>query len=108
MAIWDIIPTCDDKMSCYTLCVFAVFVTGWIIYIRNNSKEFRRIEHLVKNEIKKLEVAIDGHDDYIDKTTTTIGNIQIQLAIQKTSMTDIKEDIAEIKKDIKTLLNRST
>jgi archaellum component FlaC len=54
----------------------------------------------------KLEGDIEGHNGYIDDTTDVINKIQIELAVQESSMETLKEDIAEIKTDVKTLLTR--
>ena len=106
MSIWDLIPTCDDPMSCYTLCALTVIVSGGFltvtILIYWISNEFRRLD---KN-MDKLECAIDGHNGYIDDTTEVINKIQIELAVQESSMETLKKDIAEIKTDVKTLLKR--
>ena len=107
MALWNIIPTCPDPMSCYTLVGFAILstagVTAFTLLIYWIRKE---VVDWVRSEIKRINLAISGHDDYIDDTNKTINAIHIDLAVQKTSMKDIKADITEIKKDIKTLLNR--
>ena len=101
MPLWDIIPTCDDPMSVYTVCAFAIVITGWItiaaIYMRYSSNEFRRIEGWIGHDITKLEAAINGHDEYIADTNAVITKIQIDLAVQESSLADIKSDIAEIK-----------
>ena len=106
MSIWNLIPTCDDPMSCYTLCALTVIVSGGFltvtILIYWISHEFRRID---KN-MDKLEGDIEGHNGYIDDTTDVINKIQIELAVQESSMETLKEDIAEIKTDVKTLLTR--
>ena len=110
MSLWDLIPTCDDPMSVYTVCAFAIVITGGIciatIYLRYNTKELRRMREWFIRDIEKLEVAISGHDEFIDATNSVINKIQINLAVQESSMKDIKEDIAEIKHDLKTLLAR--
>ena len=117
MSVYDIIPTCDNEMSVYTLCVFAILVSALIlfatIYIRYNSNVFRGIEHSLATEVKKLESAICTHDNFIETVTGTINQIHIDLAVQESSMkdvktdiADIKSDIAETKRDIKTLLSR--
>lgn len=117
MSIWDIIPTCDNDMSIYTLCVFTVLISAWLlfatIYVRYNSNEFRRIEHWMRHEVKTIASAIGIHDEYIDTTNGVINKIHIDLAVQESSMKDLKADIAEIKADIaetkadiKTLLKR--
>jgi hypothetical protein len=80
-----------------------LFVT---IYVRYNSNEFRRVENWARNKFKGIESAIEGHDEYIDDTNGIINKIHIDLAVQESSMNDLKLDIAEIKADIKTLLKR--
>jgi len=111
MVIWELIPTCNNPMSIYTLCAFTIFISAFIlfasIYIRYNTNEIRKIGDWVKYEIKKVEICIDGYDDYIEKTNAVISKIHLNLAVQGNSMQDLKEDLAEIKADIKTLLNRN-
>jgi len=110
MSILDIIPMCDDAMSSTTVCVIAVCISAFLflatIYVRYNSNEFRRVEKWVLHDIAKLETAIDEHDDYIDDTNVVINKIHIDLAVQESSMKDLKNDIAEIKADVKLLLKR--
>lgn len=85
-----------------------------------SSNENRRIENdeaddikRIEGYIRKLESAINNHDDYIDNTTGVISLIHVDLAVHENSMKDIKADIADIKsdiaetkRDIKTLLSR--
>lgn len=117
MSIWNLIPTCEDPMSIYTLCALTLIVSAGLlaftILYRWSSNENRRIEKdeeddvkRIEFDIKRLEIAIDGHDDYIDTTNGIINKIHIDLAVQESSMKDLKADIAEIKADIKILLNR--
>lgn len=99
MPLWNIIPTCPDPMSCYTLVALCAIVTvsGGVVTLAYwwTAKEFR----CLKDEIK-------GHDNYIEDTTDIINKIQIELAVQESSMKTLKADIAEIKTDVKTLLTR--
>ena len=104
--VLEFLPMHGGPMSCYTVCAIAIMASAGLlfatIYIRYNSNEFRRTD----KRIDGLKAAIGGHDDYIDDTTTVINQIHIDLAVQKSSMIDLKNDIAEIKADIKTLLKR--
>jgi peptidoglycan hydrolase CwlO-like protein len=104
-------------MSIYTLCAITLIVSfgflAFTVLYRWSSNENRRIEReeaddikRIESEIKKLEIAIDEHDDYIDDTTGVINQIHIDLAVQDRSMATIEADIAEIKADIKILLKR--
>jgi septal ring factor EnvC (AmiA/AmiB activator) len=93
---------------------------AFTLLFRWSSNENRRLEkqeaddiRRVESNIRKLESAINGHDDYIDTTNGVIGKIHVDLAVQESSMKDLKADIAEIKRDlseintdIKTLLTR--
>ena len=101
---------CDDQISSTTVCIFAICISSFLlfatIYARYNSNEFRRVEKWVLHDLTKLEHAIDCHDEYIDDTNGVINQIHVDLAVQKNSMADLKADIAEIKADIKLLLNR--
>lgn len=104
------IPMHTGPMSCYTICAITLMVSAGLlfatIYVRYNSNEFRRIENWAKGEFKKIGSSIDDHDEYIDHTNGIINKIHIDLAVQESSMKDLKQDIAEIKRDIKTLLKR--
>lgn len=106
MSILNIIPTCEDPMSIYSLCAVAILVIGGLaaftLYSRWTSKEFRA----VYKKVDTIEGCISRHDDYIDTTNDVINKIHIDLAVQKNSMTDLKNDIAEIKTDIKILLRK--
>lgn len=99
MPMWNIIPTCPDPMSCYTLVALCAFVTvgGGVATIAY---------WWVSHEFKCLKDGIKGHDSYIEDTTEIINKIQIELAVQESSMVTLKKDIAEIKTDVKTLLTR--
>jgi len=108
MPIWDIIPTCDDLMSCYTLCGFTIFASAgflaFTIMFKWSSNENRRLEKneeddvkRLEDHIKNLESAINGHDEYIDDTNDVLNKIQLELAVQQSSQVSIKADIAEIK-----------
>ena len=59
MTLWDIIPTCDDPMSVYTVCAFAIVITGGVafaaIYLRYTSNELRRIKGWIGRDLTKLE-----------------------------------------------------
>lgn len=107
---FEMIPHHDGVMSIYTICTFTVLVSAWLlftsIYIRYNSNEFRRVEQWAIRELKKLEEKCGDHDEYIERTNGTINKIHIDLAVQESSMIDLKADIAEIKADIKILLQR--
>lgn len=113
----EFLPMHPGPMSCYTVCCLTVMVSAGLlfatIYVRYNSNEFRRVENWVRKDIATLKVAISGHDEYIDNADGIINKIHIDLAVQKESMKDLKQDISEIKKniseintDIKTLLTR--
>lgn len=99
MPIWDIIPTCDDAMSHYTLVALCIFAgTGFLI---------ATIAYWwAANELKTLKRAVAGHDTYIKETAKLFSEIQTKLAVQESSMKTLKEDISEIKTDVKTLLTR--
>jgi septal ring factor EnvC (AmiA/AmiB activator) len=99
MAIWDIIPTCDDAMSVYSLCAIATlasagFVVATIAY------------WWASNELKALKKSIEDHEEYIKETAEVFSKIQTKLAVQESSMETLKNDIGEIKTDVKTLLSR--
>lgn len=101
-----VIPTCTDPMSALTYLAFWALITGigigttaLIWWIR---REIGRIDKNTDN----LKEAISDHNDYIQTTNGVIGRIHIDLAVQESSMKDLKADISEIKADIKILLKR--
>jgi septal ring factor EnvC (AmiA/AmiB activator) len=99
MTIWDIIPTCDDEMSHYTLVALCIFATvGFVIATT--------AYWWASNELKELKKSVNGHDTYIKETAKVFSKIQTKLAVQESSMETLKEDISEIKTDVKTLLRR--
>ena len=99
MSIFAIIPTCNDPMSQYTVIAISILsaaglaslglLTWW------NVREFGNISDAIK-----------GYDRYISDTTEIITKMQIEIAVQERSMEAFKDDISEIKKDVKTLLKR--
>lgn len=104
------LPMHTGPMSCYTVCAITLMLSGGLllasVYISHVSNEFLRVETWVRNSINDTEIAIRGHDKYIDDTNGIINKIHIDLAVQESSMNVLKQDIAEIKADIKTLLKR--
>lgn len=104
------LPMHDGPMSCYTVCAIGLMVAATVvlvpIYVRYNANEFRRADKWVTHKVKKLETAIGAHDIYIDHMNGVINKIHVDLAVQKTSMNELKDDINEIKRDIKLLLKR--
>lgn len=112
MAIWEIIPTCSDAMSCYTLCALTIVVSSAVlvftVFFWWVSNENRRIENAVSDETHRVDkkfgeisAAISGHNAYIDDTAKVINDIHVELAVQRSSVKEIKADIAEMKSDIK-------
>lgn len=99
MPLWDIIPTCDDAMSEYTLVALCIFAgTGFLV---------ATIAYWwTANELKILKRAVAEHDTYILETAKLFSKIQTKLAVQENSMETLKKDISEIMKDVKTLLSR--
>lgn len=99
MTLWNIIPTCNDPMSCYTLVAFAIIVTGQVI-------SYTMLVKWTVAGFKDMKAAIKDHDNYIDDTAKVFNQIQIELAVQESSMDTLKKDITEIKADVKILLAR--
>jgi len=97
MSIFELIPTCDDAMSIYSLCALTLMASAgflsFTIFFRWSSNEFRRND----KRYDELRSAIEGHDDYIDNANDTINKIHIDLAVQESVSKDIKRDIEEIK-----------
>jgi len=105
-----IVPTVDEPMSALTYLAFWALIAGigigataLIWWVRQDRKEMR---NRVQQEVGRIEGRINKHDEYIDDTNTIINQIHVDLAVQKSSMKDLKLDIAEIKEDVKTLLKR--
>lgn len=99
MSVFALIPTCDDPMSQYTVIAICIVVAAGLttfgLVIWWNLREFGTTSD-----------AIRGYDKYISDTTEIITKMQIELAVQESSMNSLKEDIGEIKTDVKTLLTR--
>jgi hypothetical protein len=99
MSIFTLIPTCNDPMSQYTVIALSLIMAAGIaafgLVIWWNLREFGITSD-----------AIRGYDKYISDNTEIITKIQIELAVQESSMNSLKEDIGEIKTDVKTLLTR--
>lgn len=94
MPLWDIIPTCNDEMSCYTLvalCIFAVIGSGI------GSIAYWWTSH----EFKDIKKSVCGHDQYIAETSMVISDMKTKLAVQQSALTEIKDDIADLKHDLK-------
>lgn len=90
MTLWNLIPTCDNPMSCYTLVAFCIFMAM-------GSGVLALAYWWVAREFGYLNDGIKGHDQYIEETAAVINEMQIKLAVQQTSLAVIREDIAEIK-----------
>lgn len=99
MTMWNLIPTCDDPMSCYTLVAFAIIVTGHVV-------SYTLLVKWVAAGFKEVKKSIKDHDTYINETAKVFNQIQVELAVQESSMETLKNDISEIKTDVKTLLKR--
>lgn len=99
MTLWNIIPTCDDPMSCYTLVALAILVTGHVV-------SYTLLVKWAVAGFKEVKESIRVHDTYINDTAKVFSKIQIELAVQESSMETLKNDISEIKTDVKTLLKR--
>lgn len=112
MTIFDIVPTCDDPMSVYTLCAITLIASAgflsFTIFFRWASNEFRRSD----KRYYDLKQCIDDHDDFIDDNNDVVNQIKIDIAVQKSVSKDIKKDIEDIKALIasinKTLLDKLT
>jgi uncharacterized coiled-coil protein SlyX len=94
MAVWGLIPTCNNEMSCYTLvalCIFATIGFGMLTIAY----------WWASNEFKFLKKSVHGHDEYIVDTAMVINKMEVKLAVQQSALGEIKEDIADMKSDIK-------
>lgn len=104
--MFPFVPTVDEPMSSLTYLAFWALITGMGIGITALIWWIRREIGRMDANTNDLKAAINGHDDYINNTNGVIGKIHIDLAVQETSMKDLKADISEIKSDIKILLKR--
>ena len=106
--IFEIIPVVSTPMSCYTLVAFGLVVAVGTIAIslfeKYTSKEFKRIDENIskeandiRREVYNMGSRLKEHDKYIETTNGTIKQIQITIAVQESSISDIKEEIHEIK-----------
>lgn len=105
-----LIPTIDEPMSTLTYISFWALISGigigataLIWWVRQDRKEIRCE---ISQDVERIEERINKHDAYIEDTNAIINKIHIDLAVQASSMKDLKSDIEEIKRDIKTLLKR--
>lgn len=111
--MFPFVPTVDEPMSSLTYLAFWALITGIGIGTGALLWWIRREIGRMDANTNSLKEAISSHDAYIDTTNGVIGKIHVDLAVQESSMRDLKADIAEIKrdlseinKDIKTLLTR--
>ena len=77
-------------MSSYTLVALCMIVasSGGVITLAY---------WWASHEFGSLREGLKGHDAYIEETGAIINKMQIELAVQQSSLADIKSDIAEIK-----------
>jgi len=104
--MFPFVPTVDEPMSSLTYLAFWALITGIGIGTAALIWWIRREINRMDANTNDLKTAISSHDDYIDNTNGVIGRIHTDLAVQESSMKDLKADISEIKADIKTLLTR--
>ena len=74
MSVFELIPTCDDAMSIYTLCAFVLYsgvllIVGRVGYVRMN----------------KIDVDADA-------MTKTINEMRIDVAVMTSSIQNIERD----------------
>lgn len=105
MTLWDIIPTCDDPMSCYTLVAFAIVVTGNIV-------GYSLLARWTLNGFKEMKEALADHDDYIDDTSKIINQMGTDIAVVAACIKNIENDGTETRTAIaeinRTLLDKLT
>lgn len=77
-------------MSQYTLVALCILVAADIGVLTMMGK-------WIVGELGVLRRSVKVHKEYIDSNTEVINNIHIDLAVQKSSLSDIKADIREIK-----------
>lgn len=90
MALWHLIPTCDDAMSCYTLI-------GFIMLISINVGAYTMLIRWLMREIKRIDEAIDGHNSYIDDTAKIINQMSVDIAVTRESIVNIESAVTETK-----------
>lgn len=96
MAIWSIIPTCDDPMSIYTAVLFGIMISGNIIafslMIRWSIREFTRIDN-----------RLGEHGDYIDDASKIINQMSTDIAVTREAVENLEAGMKDIKKSIATM-----
>jgi len=82
------------RMSGYTLVALGIFASvgggiGTLAY------------WWVSSELKDIKKRINVYDKYIADTTTVINQMEVKLAVQQSTLGDIKRDIADMRSDIR-------
>lgn len=93
MALWNLIPTCPDPMSCYTLVGFAIVCSG-------NIGAFVVLVRWMVREFKRIDIAITDHDDCIDNATEIINRMSTDIAVTRESVQNIETAVTETKTSI--------
>ena len=89
MALYDIIPTCNDLMSIYTLIGFVIF--GCILLI---------ICRYINDRFDDQKDCSDRGGVLINELQKTMNELKVDIAIVRTSITDIEEDARETRRAI--------
>ena len=105
MTLWNLIPTCNDPMSQYTVVAISTVVAIGIVtcgaVVWWNMREFKRIDG-----------CLEKYDDYIDETGRVISSMATDIAVLRSAVQNIEKDGSETKDAIKeinkTLMNRLT
>ena len=74
MSVFELIPTCDDAMSIYTLCAFVLYSGVLLIVGRVGYKRLDKID-------------VDA-----DAMTKTINEMRIDVAVMTSSIQNIERD----------------
>ena len=88
MSVFNLIPTCDDPMSCYTLVALAIIVTGNIV-------GYSLLARWTLNGFKEMKEALKEHDDYIDDTSKTMNQMGTDIAVVAACIKNIENDGTE-------------
>lgn len=82
--LYDIIPTCDDPMSCYTLVAFVIYSGVLILAAR-----------FAVNRLDEQEESTKEGGVIINKLQESINAMAVDLAVVKATIADIEEDNRE-------------
>ena len=105
MTLWNLIPTCGDPMSQYTVVAISMVVAVGIV-------TFGAVVWWNMREFKRIDDCIGKYDAYIDETGKVISTMATDIAVLRSAVQNIEKDGSETKDAIKeinkTLMDRLT